>query len=871
MSPALLLAMTALVPSLAAAAANDPARLGQDVVPTFQSLALDLDPDQKTYSGTARFELSVKAASDSFRLHARDMTLTRVALRQGKATVPITTRAGEIGLLTLRAAKPLAKGAATLEIDFTKDFDTRANSLYRVEARGRAYAFTDFEPDDARGAFPCFDEPAFKIPWQVTVTIPKEHGAFSNTLPEKETVVGEKRVVVFRRTPPLPTYLVAVITGPFDTLPIAGLSVPGRIVAVEGSAHLGAQAAKETPPILDALERWFGSKYPYGKLDLIAVPEFSAGAMENAAAVTYRENRLLIDPRSMSPAQRRGLIGITAHELAHMWFGDLVTMAWWDDLWLNESFASWMADKITEEVAPEFRVSVDGVGDAQRAMATDSRLTTRPIRATQLATDNLTQNFDVLSYQKGQAVLEMLERWLTPEKLRDGVRAYIAAHANANATAADLWAALSKAAGQDVAAVAGTFLDQPGVPIVTVEPLGQGRVRLAQRRFLNHGLEEPGRALWRIPVTLKYEAGGRARTQDVLLADSVQTVRLEDGAIPAWIHPNAEEKGYYRWSVPDGMLAALAEGAEKSLSLRERIGFVGNLRALLAAGQVPGDRFLATLGGFARDPEPEVVAAVLEALTGVIHPFVMTETRGDFAAYVRSTFRPALERIGMEPRPGEPPTVSVLRPRLMQWLGDEGRDPRVLERGRALAAAYMKDPAAVDPSLHQAALELAALRGDAALLQTYQSRFEKAGTPTERQHFLAALGAFADTAVAPRALAYALRGPLRPQEILSVANALGMRPELRDVVFEWTLENYDAIASRIPPSSVPNLPRQAGGCSLERVERARAFFAAPARNPLGTAKELERTEAIVRECVSLHQREGAAAARYLRQVAAAVE
>src|SRR5262245_48538388 len=318
--PALLALLMATAST--AHAATDPARLGREVVPTFEALRLDLDADKKSYSGTATIELAVRAPTDSFRFHARDMSLTRVRLRRGEVTVPTTTHEGEIGLVTVTTAKQLPLGNYTLEVDFNRDFGTRATSFYRVEAGGHAYAFTDFEPDDARGAWPCWDEPSFKIPWQVTVTIPKAHHAFSNTSVERETVTGEKRTVVFRRTLRLSSYLVAVVVGPFDSVPIEGLSVPGRIVMVQGSAPLGEQAAKETPAILNALERYFARKYPYDKLDLIAVPEYSAGAMENAGAITYRESRLLLDPKTVSAAQRLGLVRTTAHERSHMWFGD---------------------------------------------------------------------------------------------------------------------------------------------------------------------------------------------------------------------------------------------------------------------------------------------------------------------------------------------------------------------------------------------------------------------------------------------------------------------------------------------------------------------------------------------------------------------
>ncbi|HEY3217098.1 MAG TPA: M1 family metallopeptidase [Candidatus Eisenbacteria bacterium] len=847
--------------------AEDPARLGRDVVPTFESIQLDLDAAKTEYSGRVRIDLRAHAPADSFRLHAREMSLTRVTLRGHGAVIPAAWREGETGLLTVRPAKRLAPGTYTLEIAFTNDFNTRATSLYRVATGGNAYVFSQFEAPDAREAFPCWDEPSFKIPWQVTLTVPKAHRAFSNTLAARDTVIGEQRRVVFHRTPPLPSYLLAIATGPLETVPIRGLSVPGRVVTIQGSGRLAAEAARETPAILAALERYFGRKYPYEKLDLLAVPEFTAGAMENAGAVTFREEILLMDPKTMSPSQRRGFIGTTAHELAHMWFGDLVTMEWWDDIWLNESFASWMGDKITDEVAPEFHVGIEQVNGALSAMSTDSRLTAHAIRGSVLATDNLDQIFDVLAYQKGEAVIGMLERWLGPDTFRKGVQSYIKEHASGNATADDLWAALSKAAGRDVSSVAKSFLDQPGVPLVTIETLPDGQVRLSQRRFLNYGLTEPGRALWRIPVTLRYPLGDRVVAQNLVLDDSVQTVRLENGATPAWINPNADEKGYYRWLVPPGMLDALAKEAPQRLAPRERIGFVGNLRALLAAGQIHGDQFLNVLSTFAGDPEPEVVQAVVGGIGGVKSAFVTDETRKDFAAYVRRTLRPALDRIGAEPAKDEPQTVALLRPALMAWLGDDGEDSQVLDRARSLAQSYLKDRSSIDPSVADVAIGLAALRGDASLFEAYRQGFESARIPAERQRYLKGLSSFTDPALVGRAMRYALEGPMRPQEVMSIANGVGSRLEFRDLALQWTLEHYDAIVARIPAWHVIYLPWQGGGCSAGRAAKAREFFSVPAHSPVGTAKEVDKMLAVVNDCVSLHEREGAAAARYLSQLA----
>jgi alanyl aminopeptidase len=299
--------LTALV-VIAPGSASADARLERDVVPLAQSVRLDLDPARKDYAGSVRIEIDVRSAVDSFAIHAHEMMLTRVALEGRGATIELGARPRSFGAVSLAAPRTIARGRYTLAIDFSNDFNTRATSLYRLETGGASYAFTQFEAVDARGAFPCWDEPSFKIPWRLTLDVPATDVAVSNTPVESETLHGARRTVTFRETRPLPSYLLAIAVGPLDTVPIAGMSVPGRVVTVRGAGRLAAEAARMAPPILAALERWFDRPYPYEKLDLIAVPEFWPGAMENAGAITFSDAILLLDPATVTPKQRRSLV-----------------------------------------------------------------------------------------------------------------------------------------------------------------------------------------------------------------------------------------------------------------------------------------------------------------------------------------------------------------------------------------------------------------------------------------------------------------------------------------------------------------------------------------------------------------------------------
>jgi len=478
------LALTAFLAGIASAAAParaDVGRLPTDIVPTFEAIRLDLDADKMDYSGAVRVELKVLKATKTIQFHAQEMKLGKIVLIGKGGPRELTPQEGVDGLVTATAAAEIAPGPYTLDVSFSNEFDQRATSLYRLVTNGHAYTFTQFEAVDARLAFPCWDEPAFKFPYQITVVVPKAHEAVSNTPIERQSVKDGMKTVVFRRTKPLPSYLLAIATGPLEFVPIPGMSIPGRVVVPQGSAALAQVAVTMTPPLVAALEKYFGRRYPYEKLDLIAVPEFSPGAMENPGAITYGDRFLLFDPKTMSTSQRRTFAYFTAHEVAHMWFGDLVTMKWWDDLWLNESFADWIGIKIAGEVYPNLQVDADALEGVQQAMNMDAQLATRVIRQPIESMSNLLQSADPLTYKKGNATLGMFERWVGPATFRKGVLAYLKEHEWGNATANDLWDALSKAAGRDLHGPMSTFLDQPGVPIVSAEVMKDSRVRLAQK------------------------------------------------------------------------------------------------------------------------------------------------------------------------------------------------------------------------------------------------------------------------------------------------------------------------------------------------------------------------------------------------------
>ncbi|HYJ31917.1 MAG TPA: M1 family metallopeptidase [Candidatus Binatia bacterium] len=855
---------SAIVLTLAAAsvARADEARLPTDVQPRFEAVQLQLDPSKPDYTGTVRVDLTVRQPTETIRFHAQALDLRRVELAGADGKTLLAYGPDDHGIVTAKGTATIAPGDYVLTIDFVNDFDRTAASLFRLETGGRWYAYTQFEAVDARKAFPCWDEPAYKVPWQVTLSIPDGQEAVSNTPVEKDTRAGGVRTLVFGKTKPLPSYLIAMAVGPLEFVPISGLRVPGRVVVPQGSKALASTAATMTPPLFDALERWFGIPYPYEKLDLIAVPEFSPGAMENPGAITYGDQFLLFDEKSISASQKRTFAVFTAHEMAHMWFGDYVTMKWWDDLWLNESFAEWMGDKIADQVFPAYRIPLHELSDGERALATDAQLATHAVRRPVKTMDNLYEAADDLAYHKGQAVLYMTERWIGPEVFRKGVVGYLKEHAYGSAEGKDLWNALGRASGKDVPGVLASFLDQPGVPVVNAELKRSGEVELSQKRFLNYGVAAPERTLWKIPVTLLWISGGKPKTLSVLLDQERMTVRLP-GKTPPWVHPNADEGGYYRWSVDAGSLPSLIADAPTALTARERVGFVQNATGLLHSGAIHGDRYLEALAGFSEDSNPLVIQSLANALTGVEDVFVTDTNEGGFAAYVRRLLGPAMRRFGIDRKPGEDEAVSLVRPSLYDWLGDEGHDEEVLGHAEALAASFLRDRASIDPSLIAQSLRLSAIRGDSTRFGEYQRRFEAATVPAERGYFLSALGTFRDPALRRRALDYVLTGPLRPQEYYEIPQAIGALPRQRDEVWAWWTGHYQEVVARMPPEYAMFIPFSAGGCSATRLQSAQAFFADPKNQKAGTMNMLAKVAEGTQDCLELREREGAAVDRAL--------
>jgi alanyl aminopeptidase len=839
-------------------------RLGDDVVPKSQAIFLELDAAESHYRGSVTVEIEVKQPTRRILLHSENHEIVRITLEIAEGEVlPTAHEMADFQTLAITTETALPRGPYTLRIDFRSAFGTRAVGLYRMEAEGQAYTFTQFESDDAREAFPCWDEPEFKIPFQMTLKVPAKHLAISNTPVEKETQEDGWRTYSFRQTRPLPTYLLLIATGPLEAHPVPGLDLPTRIVTLPGQGHLTGLAMSVTPPLLEALEEYFGTPYPYAKLDLLAVPEFWPGGMENAGAITFTDDAFLLDPSEATLTQRRWHATLIAHELAHQWFGNLVTMRWWDDLWLNESFANWMGEKISTQVYPELGGELTYEQHIQEIFRTDARPGTAPIRHPVDSAKNLLEGLQV-TYKKGTAILEMFEGWLGEDDFRQGIRSYLQAHAWGNAEAADLWRSLDESSNKKLSTALATFIDQPGHPLVSVHLAGEGRVTLRQERFLNHGVSASA-GLWKVPVRLRYPAGDRMITQTVLLETEQMTLALElpeNAPEQEWIIPQADAVGFYRWRLETAQMREMITHAGERLTPQERVGLLGNVSALLDAGLLDGGDHLGLLAELADDPEPLVLDAALTELAraGLLVP---DDLQPLFDTWIRQTFGPTLDRLGLEARPGESETVAQVRPRLLGLLGRAGRQD-LLDFAHAQAKSYLAAPSSVDPSLVRTVLRLAAQDGGQELFDTYLEHFLHARSPATRTLLLEVFGAF-DSDLRRQALDSIGTDRIRPDEVFDLLSAVSSDEEGRQLAFHWIRDHESLVLELLPPVYIVYLPYFAGGCSAERLKEAQTFFLEPGRRTPALARSLHRVGEEVQQCLELRQREGDAVKRYLTE------
>jgi len=780
------------------------------VRPVEVDLHVTVDPSKGSgFQGEVVHRLVLDRRKRVLELHADELAVSGAVVETaGRRQRGRITRHPERETIQVTLPEPIPAGRATLRLAFRAKLRGDLRGLYAASAGDRRYAFTQLEAADARRFFPCFDEPAMKARFRVSVTTGLSNTVLSNSPVEKvEPGAKGQKTLHFRRTPPLSTYLLALAVGelvasePVHCGPteIRVWHVPGK----EGLTAFGLEAARET---LARLETYFDLPYPYEKLDLVAAPDFEAGAMENAGAVFFRETLLLVDPESATLQEKKRAAEVICHELAHMWYGDLVTMAWWDDLWLNEAFATWMAFHVVDAWKPEWKMWNDFQHHRAAALGLDALSETHPIYVAVRTPAEATENFDLITYEKGASVVRMLERFLGAETFRDGVRRYIRAHRESNTVASDLWDALAEASGQDVEPVVRAWIEQSGFPLLRLrrkERDGRSWLRFEQSRFLSSPADGGDGALWPLPFVGRVASGGSTRTVRQLLTRRRGEIELPVRG-PRFVYGNAEEGGFYRPLHEPGELAALAEGLSL-LAPVERMGLIGHQWAAARAGFADVRGFLDLALAFADERDPDVLLALrapIELCARSAGRSLGSEAEARIRTRFGKAFAPGFAAAGWEPGTGEGDEDRLRRAALLALVGELGERPDVMSAARARCDAFLADRRTLEANLADPVVSLAARGGDAALFDAFLEASRDASTPQDQRRFLLALGGFGDPALIDRALALLLTDQVGTQDVALLLSRLLANRAASERAWTFWKQRFEKLRRRMPPMLV---------------------------------------------------------------------
>ncbi|HEY6959416.1 MAG TPA: M1 family metallopeptidase [Candidatus Limnocylindria bacterium] len=728
-------------------------RLTKDVLPSRYDLRFELDLDRWSSTGWERITLRTAKPTQEIVLHAVDLDITRATLDG----IPLTGAhvEAEAQAVALRFANEVAPGEHTLEVEWTGGIRDSLRGLYRSVRGEERYAATQFEAADARRAFPCFDEPEFKAIFAVELIHPSGNAAIANMPVASQERVDERRTRTrFRETPiRISSYLVAFTVGPYEATPeaVTPSKIPVRVWLPPGLASQALFARDAHVRSVEWLQEYTAIPYPFIKVDAIGIPDFEAGAMENPGAITYRTRLLAADEKNASIVTLKGVFSTAAHELTHMWWGDLVTMRWWTDLWLNESFASFVGEKCTASLNPDWKYWRDFVADNTSAFNLDALASTHPISIEAKNAEEASERFDAITYTKGAAVLRMIESYLGEDTFRAGVRIYLNRHREHNASADDFWHALDEASGQDVTTIMNAWIREPGHPIVTVAARradGGLELTLEQSRYYSDRDAAPSAQRWPVPLVLKYGTANGVREERYLLRDRHATIRL-DGA--TWVYPNAGGRGFYRWQLDDSGERLLDAGV-KQLSAEERLSLVDDQWALTRTGRATLAQFLWRLDTLAGEDDRTVIAAISDALSWLSSYAVRPQTETAFARFVDSFYRPIFEKVGWRARDGEDTDTREKRGRIIGMLGFHARAEDIRRGARDRALRHLDGVEPLHPDSAGVILAVAATEGDDALWDRYVQRMRTAQSTDaqEEARFRQALVSFEEPRVTER-------------------------------------------------------------------------------------------------------------------------
>ena len=783
--------------------ATTPGKLPKNVVPEEYAIRIVPDIAKKTFTGSETIKLTAREATKQVVLNVAEMKIIKATL-DGKA-IPSSAIKPDVKEETLTITAEVTAGDHELRLEFAGKINQRGAGLYYAPYQEQGTGAkkimlgTQFEATDARRMFPCWDEPSFRARFQLTVVIPENFTAVSNMPIEQESKVAGGKEVRFGTTPPMASYLNVFCAGELDTIHTQKGEVTHGVVATKGKAEMGRYALESSQQILEYYNEYFGQPFPLPKLDHIAVPGGFGGAMENWGGITYFESGLLFDPERSSAQTRQGIYEVIAHEMAHQWFGDLVTMAWWDNLWLNEGFASWMGTKVSARFNPDWEVWLakstsrdpmrrGGIGK-EAAMEGDARSTTHPIQQPIKTEAEANGAFDDITYRKGMSFLRMLESFLGEDVFRDGLRRYMAAHKFSNTTTTDLWNALAEASGKPVAEIAAAWTEQPGFPVVKVARDESGKITVTQERFTIHYDNAPPLE-WKIPLT--YEVPGEAPAPGVLM--TTKSMELPANAGNRAIKFNVEGAGNYRVEYDDASWKLLIADFAK-LSVPDRVNLMSDAWALVQANRAPLSLYLDLIDKLPTKTELAEREQIMHVFDFTNRLLAKTPQREQFQKYARMILRPSLDAVGLDPKSGEPVKIALLRASLIRALG-ELDDKEIVGDCRDRFQKYVADPKSLAPDLRPAVLSIVGRYADDATWNKLRELGQKTTSIEEKSNYYNALASSLDSKLAARSLEISLGDELPTSRATQLVTRVARESENPELAWKFAKANMKQLLAK---------------------------------------------------------------------------
>jgi puromycin-sensitive aminopeptidase len=842
-------------------------RLPRHVIPTRYELRLEPDLTTATFAGHVTVSLTVHQTTQTIVFNAVDLVIDSVQVEgQGGHRIEASAELDHsLQRVTLTFYKPVQPGVWQLHISFHGKLNDQLRGFYRSTYKDssgtvQTLAATQFEATDARRAFPCWDEPDFKAVFATTLVVDAALTAISNTSVLSESREGSKKVVRFADSITMSTYLVAFVVGRMEATQAQFVGkTPLRLWTIPGKQALTPFGEAIATASLRFFEGYYGIPYPGDKLDLLAIPDFASGAMENFGAITFRETALLVDQRTGTHAELERVADVVAHENAHMWFGDLVTMSWWNGLWLNEAFATFMEMLAVDDWKPEWKRWDSFAVARSAAFSVDGLVNTRPIEYPVQAPKDADAMFDILTYEKGASVLRMLEQYIGPTVFRDGVRDYLRTHAYGNADTKDLWVALGKVAHQPVPELMNSWIFHPGFPLITADVRGQ-ELRLSQQRFTYLAQPPPLDQRWQVPMQIRLVIGDRTEQRQLLLTERETTVSLPAGVTAVLVNEGGH--GFYRVHHRAPLLRQLLDHGLDRLSVIERFCLVSDAWATTVAGLMPLAEYLQLTVQFQDERDKNVWAVLLESFS-FLNRIIAAEDRAELEAFVCARVKPAVAELGWDPKSGESDLTKQLRGELLGALGKLGNDRGTQQQAADRYQQYRTDPTTVDANVVPALVSILAYTGDEARYEEFSERYRTATTPQEERRYLFSLAAFSKQALLDRTLARTINGEIRTQDAPFIVGGLMSNVYGRERAWEFVKAKWDQMDKLFPKQGLRRMCGGIVGLATPGLEQDVQRFFHTRKIDLG-GKTLDQYLEQLRVAVSFRDREGETLHRTLR-------